>query len=152
MAVSQSRPRGRSQGERRGEGRALFDDLLAVAGSLAESRREHAADQLETLAHSMRQFSGSLPSLPAVGGYAETAADSLEELAGYVLDSEIAEMLSDARDLARRHPLATFGGSIVAGVIITQLVQSRTDTMRSALRARRGSGRKPRARKSDKAQ
>lgn len=152
MAVSQFRTRGRSQGERRGEGRALFDDLLAMAGSLAESRREHAASQIEALADSMRQFSGSLPALPALGTYAETAADSLEELAGYVLESEIPDMLSDARDLARRHPLAAFGGSIMAGVIITQLVQSRTDTMRSVLRARRGSGRNSRARKAGEAQ
>ena len=54
-----------------------------------------------------------------------------------MLESDLPEMLSDARDLARRHPLITFGGSVVAGVVITQLVQSRAETMRSALRSRR---------------
>lgn len=152
MAVSQLRARGRRAEERHMEGRALFDDLLAIAGSLAESRREDAASQLEALADSMRQFGGSMPPLPGVERYVETAADSLEELAGYVLDREIPDMFSDARDLARRHPLATLGGSIVAGVVITQLVQSRTENLRSALRARRGSGRKARRRNAGTAQ
>jgi hypothetical protein len=137
MAVSRSRARTRSQGNRRGEGRALFDDLLSMAGSLAESRREYASNQLENLADSIRQFSATLPALPAVGTYADTAAEGLEELAGYVLDSDLPEMVSDARELARRHPLATFGGSIVAGLVITQLVQNRTEAMRSAVRSQR---------------
>ncbi|MFO1132902.1 hypothetical protein [Novosphingobium sp.] len=149
MAGSRSRARTRgqgNQGNRRSEGRALFDDLLTMAGSLAESRREYASGQLETLADTIRQFSVSLPALPAVSTYAETAADSLEDLAGYVLDSDLPDMVSDAREIARRHPLATLGGSILAGLVITQLVQNRAGAARYAGRMRRAAGRRGRSR------
>lgn len=135
MAVSHTRGRSRSRDNR--EGPAFLDDLLAMAGSLANSRKQYASSQLETLADSVREFSDSLPSMPAVKTYANTAADSLEDLAGYVLESDLPEMVNDARELARRHPLATFGGSVLAGIVITQLVQSRAEGLRSAVRARR---------------
>ena len=135
--VSQSRGRGRSRGEQRREGPAFLDDILAMAGSLASSRRENAAAQLEGLADAMRQFSDTLPSLPTVKTYAATAADTLEDLASYVVEKELPDIIADARDFAKRHPLVTFGGSIAAGVVITQMVQSRAGTMRAAVRTRR---------------
>ena len=141
--VSQFRARSRSRTEPDREGPAFLDDLLTMAGSLANSRKEYAAAQLEGLADSVRQFSEAMPAVPTVRAYATTAADSLEELAGYVVDSDIADMLADARDFTRRHPLATFGGSIVAGLIIAQLVQARAQSLRAGARS---SASKPRSR------
>lgn len=138
MAVSKPRARGRSRnrGDAGRDGPALLDDLLVMAGSLASSRKEFASAQLGDLAASVRQFSDSLPSLPTVKTYVETAAESLEDLASYVLDSDLPDIIADAREIARRHPLVTFGGSVVAGLVLTQLAQSRADTMREVLRAR----------------
>lgn len=142
MAVSPLRARGRGrsrteQGRGGREGPAFLDDLLAMAGSLANSRKEYASDQLETLAESMRQFSDSLPALPTLKTYAESAADSLEDLASYVLESDLPDMIADARAFAQRHPLATFGGSVIAGIVMTQLVHARAESMRTVVRARR---------------
>lgn len=137
--VSQFRARSRSRQEPGREGPAFLDDLLNMAGSLANSRKEYAAAQLESLADSVRQFSEAMPEIPTVKAYAATAADSLDELADYVVESELSDMMADAREFTRRHPLATFGGSIAAGLVITQLVQSRAQSARSAMRARRSS-------------
>lgn len=137
--VSQFRSRSRGRSESSRGSPAFFDDLLNMAGSLASSRKEYAAAQLESLADSVRQFSEAMPEIPTVKAYAATAADSLEELADYVVESELSEMMADAREFTRRHPLATFGGSIAAGLVITQLVQSRAQSMRSAMRTRRSS-------------
>jgi hypothetical protein len=136
--VSQFRARSRNsrnEGER--EGPAFFDDLLSMAGSLASSRKEYAAAQLESLADSVRQFGEAMPAIATVRAYATTAADSLDELADYVVESDLTEMVSDAREFTKRHPLATFGGSIAAGLIITQLVQSRAQSLRSGAGSRR---------------
>jgi hypothetical protein len=78
--------------------------------------------------------------------YAETAAESLDDLASYVTESDLSEIVADAREFTRRHPLATLGGSIAAGLVITQLVQARTATSRgssrgSARSARQANGR-----------
>lgn len=116
---------------------AFVDDILAMAGSLANSRREYAASQLESLADSVRQFTDSMPNVPRVRAYATTAADSLDELAGYVTESDLNEMISDAREFTRRHPLATFGGSLAAGLLIAQLVQARPPAIRSHHRSSR---------------
>lgn len=130
-----SRKRGRNDQRRRGPG--LMDDILAMAGSLADSRKDQAAAQLESLSASLRQFGDSLPSLPLVSSYAETAAESLDDLAVYVQDTDFPGMLTDARELARRYPLAAFGSSMVAGVIVAQLVQARGSSHLGARRSPR---------------
>lgn len=137
MAVSQLRKSGRGASRQSREAPVFLDDLLTMAESLARSRKERVSSQLEGLADSLRQFSGSLPSMPTVKTYADTAADSLEDLASYVLSRDLPEMVTAARDLARRHPVAIFGGSVVAGVVIAQLVQSRVQPPRTAASARR---------------
>jgi hypothetical protein len=135
--VSQFRARSRSRTETGREGPAFLDDLLSMAGSLASSRKEYAAAQLESLADSVRQFSEAMPAIPTMKAYADTAADSLEELANYVVESDLSDMVSDAREFTRRHPLATFGGSIAAGLVITQIVQSRAQSLRASMGPRR---------------
>lgn len=130
--VSQSRSRSRVRKDGGRDGPALLDDVLNMAGSLASSRKEYAAAQLESLAESVRQFTDVMPDIPTMRAYAETAAESLDELASYVTESDLSEIVADARDFTRRHPLATLGGSIAAGLVISQLVQARTKTMRSA--------------------
>lgn len=143
--VSQFRSRSRSRPERERGGPAFMDDLIAMAGSLANSRKEYAAAQLESLADSVRQLSDAMPEIPTIKAYAATAADSLEDLAGYVVESELTDMLADAREFTRRHPLAMFGSSIAAGLVITQLVQSRAQSLRSGMSARREPPRRSRA-------
>lgn len=135
--VSQFRARSRSRSNRESEGPAFMDDLLAMAGSLANTRKEYAAAQLESLADSLRQFSDATPSIPTIKAYATTAADSLEDLASYVIESELTDMVADVREFSRRHPLATLGGSIAAGLFITQLIQARAQSLRSGSAARR---------------
>jgi hypothetical protein len=137
--ASQLRARSRSRTETSREPPAFLDDLLSMAGSLANSRKEYAAAQLESLADSVRQISDAMPAVPTVKSYATTAADTLDDLAGYVVESDLADILADAREFTRRHPLATFGGSIAAGLVITQIVQSRAQSMRAETRARRTS-------------
>ncbi|MBC8035747.1 MAG: hypothetical protein H7X89_00800 [Rhizobiales bacterium] len=103
----------------------LFDDILAMAGSLAGSRKDYAATKLETLAESVREIATAVPGIPNFTAYANAAAGSLEDLAGYVTESDLETMVSDARQFARTHPMATLAGSIAAGLIVTQMMYTR---------------------------
>ena len=119
-----------SKGRKRNGGYAkrshgMMDDVLALAGTLASSRKDYAAKKLETLAESVRECSSALPGIPNMKAYASAAAESLEGLAGYVMESDLPTMVSDAREFARRHPMATLAGSIAAGVVIAQMIQVR---------------------------
>ncbi len=130
--VSQFRARNRRRTDQERESPAFLDDILSMVGGLANSRKEYAAAQLENLAQSVRQFTDAMPDVPTVRAYATTAAESLEQLADYVVESDLSEMVRDAGEFTRRHPVATFGGSIAAGVLLTQIMQSRVAGLRGA--------------------
>ena len=104
----------------------FIDDIMAMAGSLANSRKGYAADKLDALAESVREFSQALPDMPNFKSYATAAADSFEGLASYVTESDLDTMMDDARQFARRHPMAMLAGSVAAGVIVTQMINSRS--------------------------
>jgi hypothetical protein len=127
MAKSTGTRSGRRKGGSSGNGRShrIFDDVLAMAGSLANSRKNFAAAKLESLAQSARDFAGAMPDMPNVKTYASVAAESLEGLASYVMDSDLETMAGDAREFARTHPMATLAASIAGGMILTQMMQMR---------------------------
>lgn len=116
-----SRKRNGNGGSRHG----LLDDILAMAGSLAGSRKDFAAAKLETLAESVREFATAVPEIPNLEAYASAAANSLEGLADYVNESDLETMVEDAREFARNHPLATLAGTVTAGLIVAQMVYTR---------------------------
>lgn len=137
--VSQLKARSRSRVERENSGPAFIDDLFAMAASLATGRKAYAAAQLQGIADAVRQFSGSMPDIPTVKAYSETAADSLDDLADYLVEREVSDMIEDAREFSRHHPVIMLGGSIAAGLIITQLVQARAHLLRSGAQSRQRS-------------
>ncbi len=134
MATSSRTRSSRRNGGSRGNGRSyrIFDDVLAMAGSLANSRKNFAAAKLESLAQSARDFAGAMPDMPNVKAYADVAAESLDGLADYVMHSDLETMAGDAREFARTHPLATLGASIAGGMIVTQMMQMRTSSLSHA--------------------
>ena len=123
----------------------VVDDLLAMAGSLASGRKDFASAKLETLAGAVRECSSAMPDISHVKAYASAAAESLDGLAAYVTESDLPTMVADAREFARRHPLATLTGSIAAGVVISQMMQSRAAPSPAAGPRRRGAARRSRA-------
>ncbi len=125
MAKSARSSKRSGNGEQPGSYRFL-DDIMAMAGSLASSRKGYAADKLDALAESVREFSEAMPDMPNFKSYATAAADSFEGLASYVTESDLETMMDDARQFARRHPMAMLAGSLAAGVIVTQMVASRS--------------------------
>ena len=127
-------------GKRRRNGNGahgIFDDILAMAGSLAGSRKDYAAAKLETLAETVRECAAAVPGIPNVRAYANAAAGSLEGLADYVTESDLETMVGDARKFARRHPMATLAGSIAAGLIVSQMMHARAAPLASASRRSR---------------
>lgn len=126
MATS-SKTRGnrRNGGASGGNSYRIVDDLLAMAGSLAGNRKDFASAKLETLAGALRECSSAMPGIPHVKAYASAAAESLDGLAGYIMECDFPTMVADAKEFARRHPMATLTGTIAAGVVISQMMQSR---------------------------
>ena len=117
--------------------RRIFDDVLALAGTLAKGRKEVGADKLHSLAELTREYAASMSDLPNLRTQVASAADSLEDVADYVMHTEIEQMVGDAGTFARRHPFATLAVTVAAGMAASRLMyrhpaSSRTRSGRKA--------------------
>jgi hypothetical protein len=105
--------------------RRIFDDVLALAGTLARGRKDIGADKLHSLAELTREYAASMTDLPNLRVQVASAADSLEDVADYVMHTEIEQMVGDAGTFARRHPLATLAVTVAAGMAASRLMYRR---------------------------
>jgi len=61
--------------------------------------------------------------MPKLRSQVASASESIEGLADYIMHTEIEHMVADAGTFARRHPLATIGVTVAAGVIASRLMR-----------------------------
>jgi len=120
--------------------RRVFDDVLALAETLARGRKDYGADKLHSLASSTREFAASMTDLPNLRVQVASAAESLEGLAEYVTHTDIEQMIGDAKTFARRHPLATLTITVAAGMAAGRFMRRQP--------AKAGSGRRTGSRRS----
>ncbi len=100
----------------------LFDDALTLASTLADGRKRAGADRIVDLASAAREFGASLDDFPQLRHYSDQAADSLDDLADYIVKTDIPGMLDDFAGFAKRQPVATLTLGVAAGLAFTQLV------------------------------
>jgi hypothetical protein len=100
----------------------LFDDALSLASTLADSRKRAGADRIVELASATREFGASLDDFPQLRRYSDQAADSLDDLADYIVRTDIPDMLDDFAGFAKQQPVATLTLGVAAGLAFTQLV------------------------------
>jgi hypothetical protein len=103
----------------------VFDDILALAGTFARSQKEQGIDKLHSFAGSTRDFATSMTDVPNLKVQMGSAAESLEDLAEYVLHTDIQHMLKDAETFARRHPIAALTMTVVAGMAVSRFLRPR---------------------------
>lgn len=126
-------------------GQRMFGDVLAIASTVAESRKHMAAERLAELASATRNFTTTVEDFPYLRNYTDSAAERIDEFAEYVDHTDIPEMLGDAATFAKRQPMATLALGLAAGLMTTQLVRgwpigrsgsSRSSSARKARRKR----------------
>lgn len=125
--------RGAPNGSRR-----IFDDVLALAGTLARGRKDLGADKLHSLASLTREYAASMTDLPNLRVQVASAADSLEGVADYVMHTDIEQMVGDAGTFARRHPLATLAVTVAAGMAASRLMQRQPVKMTAGSKRKAG--------------
>jgi hypothetical protein len=103
--------------------RDMFGEAMALASTLAEGRKHAAAERITELATAARDVTTTFHDLPFLRDYTEAAADRLDELAVYVDDTELPEIINDIATFARRQPMATLALTVAAGFVTSQLVR-----------------------------
>ena len=120
----------------------VFDDILALAGTFARSRKEQGIDKLHSFAGSTRDFATSMTDVPNLKVQMASAGESLEDLAEYVLHTDIQHMLKDAETFARRHPIAALTMTVVAGMAVSRFLRPRAVATAKPVSKRAGSSRR----------
>ena len=98
--------------------------------SRLDAQKERAADSLtevaESLRNSSRQFQGDQNGL---GRYINQAADRVEDIAHYLQDREVADIMDQVEDFARRQPAAFLGGAFALGLLGARFLKSSRDNL-----------------------
>ena len=102
----------------------ILDDALNLAGSLFSSKKDWVADKVANLSTATHAYADALNDVPGVGSYASSTAETLEDFAEYINDSDLNELVRDGYVFAKRHPLQTLAGAVVAGIIATQIYRT----------------------------
>lgn len=102
----------------------IFDSVMALARTVVNTRKDWGVAKMYEFADATQEYAASLEGIPNVGGYATAAADSVKDLADYVNETEFDQILKDASNFARRHPVPMIIGGAIAGLALTQILRS----------------------------
>lgn len=84
---------------------------VQTLGSVAGALRAAATD--------LRQGEGS-----GLGTYADSAAEQIDKVAGYLREKDLTGLTRDAETFARRHPEVFLGGAFLAGIFAARFLKS----------------------------
>jgi hypothetical protein len=86
---------------------------------LANAGRERVAGELDCVARALHGAGDQLGEDEAqMSGYTRLAGDKVGEVARYLREHDAVDLVHDAEDFARTHPLVFLGGCAVAGFLI----------------------------------
>ena len=99
----------------------MVDDVLSLAGTLFSSKKDWVADKVSNLSTATHAYAEALNDVPGVGSYASSTAETFDDFAEYINDSDFNDLVRDGSVFAKRHPFQTLAGAVVAGIIATQI-------------------------------
>lgn len=102
----------------------MIDDVLSLAGTLLSPKKDWVADKVSHLSTATHAYADALSDVPGVGSYASSTADTFDDFAEYINDSDFNDLVRDGSLFAKRHPLQTLAGAAIAGIIATQIYRT----------------------------
>lgn len=109
----------------------LVGTVKQQAASRLDKQKEHAVDELTSVAGSVRQMGEQLksPEHGAVAQYAaqygDMAADQLQQVAGYLRQHDVKQLVREVEGFARREPVLFTGGAFLLGLIGARFLKSK---------------------------
>jgi hypothetical protein len=108
-----------------GQSAGLMGTIREKATSGLSSQKDRAADGLGTVVEAVRQTGHQLREKnPALAGYADNAAATLERWASDFRAKDVSAMVDDVKRYARQRPAMFLGGAVVLGIVAARLVKS----------------------------
>jgi len=132
--------------ERAGEqASALSRGLRARGEHLVEEQKIRAATEIANLGAAVRRAADKLHDQKSdrLAKYVDTAAQSLDGVARYVVENDLGDLVQEAERFARRRPALIVGGAFILGLAVGRFVKSAQppDAASSSSSSRRGASR-----------
>jgi hypothetical protein len=127
------------------QGQQIAQQARQQAGDLAQRGTEQVKSQLANQKHEASQRMVPVQSAlretgqqlrkqgqGSVAQYADKTADQLERFSGYLRETEVDEIVDEARGFARRRPAVFLGGAVALGFLATRFLKSTSQEAGSA--------------------
>jgi vacuolar-type H+-ATPase subunit H len=90
-----------------------------------DEQKTRAADSLSSVAQTLRSSTQNFQTgQDGIGRYINEAADRVDNLAHYLHDRELNDIVDQVEDFARRQPVAFLGGAFALGVLGARFLKS----------------------------
>jgi hypothetical protein len=100
--------------------------------TIATESKQRTADRIDGYGTAMRGSARAFERQdPNIAWVTNLIAERIERAASYVRNSDFDEMRRDGEEIARRHPVAFFGGMLVAGLVVGNLLKAHTPAAES---------------------
>jgi hypothetical protein len=107
----------------------LIGDLFAIAGSVLKSRKDQGVEKLHDMSEATRDYASNLTDLPHLRAQVGAASKSMEHVADYAVHTDVEHMFTDVVAIAKKHPMATLGVTMAAGLFAALLLRSSSPTV-----------------------
>jgi hypothetical protein len=106
--------------------RAISGTIKEEAERLFDEQKGKAASKVTRYGKAIHQAAHALRAVKAEGlaEYADSAAETVEGLTSYLEERNLAQVLQDAGEVARRHPGLTIGGMFLTGFALARFVKA----------------------------
>lgn len=102
-----------------------YHEAKAMVRDVADRQRTRAASTVDNMAGALHRAARDLGSgNEAMGRYTEMAAERLDEMADYLRQARLDDMMRGAEDFARRQPYWFVGGAMAAGFLLARFVKT----------------------------
>jgi hypothetical protein len=116
----------------------LMDKAQAQAKSRLTTQKHQATQGLQSLAQTLDQTSQQLQQQDqeSLAQYATKAGEQMEQLAQYLQQRDINELMDESQDYARRHPISFLAGAFALGFTAARFLKSSSQPREGAIGSR----------------
>ena len=106
--------------------RVITDTVKEEAERLFNGQKEKASSKVDRVGKSLNQAAHALRAVKAdaVAEYVDTTADKIQGFSDYIEERNLAQVLEDAGELARRNPGLMVGGMFLAGLAAARFLKA----------------------------
>lgn len=111
-------------------GRDFLYAAREQAAGYAEDRKDDIAQSVANFANSLRDSTRDFDDRPNIRAVVDSAAEGLDQLAESIQDRSVAEIVGEAEDFMRRHPVGVAAVSVALGFFAARFIKSTARQLR----------------------